>query len=279
MKNQLKILCVALALTLAGQVSADTTWTLASNYGAISSGVTVSAYANTGGTSTANNAALQTIQSATWVNTYGGISNADKPTGSWVNTRGGQGYFACATSQGSDCDSKEGTSPEHAIDNNERYDMALLSFTSSVNLTKVKLGWYSGDSDITVMAYTGAGAPTLIGETYDELVDLGWTTVGNYKNVGTTNPVSTGASVYSSYWLIGAYNPLAAGYAGSGGSTSGFGVGSDNIKLASVTGGVCTGGSGPGCTTTTTEVPEPGSMALFGIALVGLFGLRKYQKS
>ncbi|MBK7564457.1 MAG: PEP-CTERM sorting domain-containing protein [Propionivibrio sp.] len=27
------------------------------------------------------------------------------------------------------------------------------------------------------------------------------------------------------------------------------------------------------------QVPEPGSMALFGVALLGLFGLRKYQKS
>ncbi|MBK7564456.1 MAG: hypothetical protein IPI21_09275 [Propionivibrio sp.] len=48
MKNQFKILCGAVALVVAGQVSADTTWTLASNYGTISSGVTVSAYANTG---------------------------------------------------------------------------------------------------------------------------------------------------------------------------------------------------------------------------------------
>lgn len=84
--------------------------------------------------------------------------------------------------------------------------------------------------------------------------------------------MNTGASVYSSYWLIGAYNPLAAGYSGSPGVASNlFGIGNDNIKLASVTGVVKPPSD--------QKVPEPGSMALFGVALVGLFGLRRQQKS
>ena len=46
MNNQLKIMCSALALLAAGQVSASTTWTLNNTKG---TGVTVSAYSNTGG--------------------------------------------------------------------------------------------------------------------------------------------------------------------------------------------------------------------------------------
>ena len=122
------------------------------------------------------------------------------------------------------------------------------------------------------MAYTGSGAPTLGGKTWATL-GSGWVTIGNYANATTgTNNAVNAANTYSSYWLIGAYNPLAAG------TTSGLGAGNDALKLASVTG--CLTGTGLGCTTTTTsQVPEPGSMALFGIALVGLFGLRKHQRS
>lgn len=263
MKNQFKILCGAVALVVAGQVSADTTWTLASNYGTISSGVTVSAYSNTGGNNNydnyQNNGALQTIQGATWNNVWGGIANADAGTSTYA-------------------DHNEGNYPEHSIDNNERYDMALLSFNSSVKLTSVTLGWHDQDSDMTVMAYTGTDPFTvsgkLTGKTYDQLIGLGWERVGNYSDVVYHDPnnpnnnggtATTGATVYSSYWLIGAYNPLAAG------TNEGWSLGNDNIKLASVTGLVKPPSD--------QQVPEPGSMALFGVALLGLFGLRKYQKS
>lgn len=262
MKNQFKILCGAVTLAMAGQVWADTTWTVASNYGSISSGVTVSAYSNTGGTdnaaNAANNAALQTIEAATWTNTWGGVYNAD----------------ACTS--GSYCDLNENSSPEHSIDNNQRYDMVLLKFDSAVKLSQVKLGWWQTDSDITVLAYTGGtDNPTstgkLTGNTYDQLVaSKGWTAIGNYADVGSTNPVSTGATVYSSYWLIGAYNPLAGG-------SSGWSEQNDYVKLAAVSGIVCTGGTGPNCTPPG-QVPEPGSLALVGLALMGMVGLRKRRQ-
>ena len=133
----------------------------------------------------------------------------------------------------------------------------------------VNIGWSQADSDITVMAYTGAGVPTLTGKTYDQLIGLGWTSIGNYSDIGTgvngSGSASVTTSVYSSYWLIGAYNPLASG------GTEGWAGKADNIKLASVTGVVKPPSD--------QQVPEPGSMTLFGVALLGLFGLRKYQKS
>lgn len=243
MKNQIKILGALVALVVAGQASAATNWTLTGT----PSGVTISALANTGGTNNstnaANNGALQTIQNASWNTSYAGIANAD------------------SCSSGSYCDVNEGNSPEHAIDNNQRYDMALLSFASSVKLTDLKLGWMSGDSDVTVMAYTGVGAPTLIGKTYNQLVGLGWASIGNYSDLGTATAKAINAGgVYSSYWLIGAYNPLAN--PGGGAVT---GSSSDYVKLASVSG-------------VTQQVPEPASLALFGLALLGMLTVRKQQK-
>ena len=262
MKSQIKILCGAVALIVAGQVSATPTWTLSPNNGEIiSSGVTVTvtAIANTGGsdnkTSAANNGATQTIQNATWNSSYGGIKNTD------------------ACSSGLYCDINEGIRPEHAIDNEQRYDMALLSFTSAVRLSNMRLGWTQGDSDVTVMAYQGSGTPSLIGKTFGELISLGWASVGNYSDLGTTTKSINSAGLFSSHWLIGAYNPLANP---GGGSVTGGSTSYDYVKLASV-GGCISGTSG--CNPPGGRVPEPGSLALFGLGVIGMMSLRRRRKA
>ncbi|UCV17407.1 exosortase-dependent surface protein XDP1 [Ferribacterium limneticum] len=285
MKIQFKASFCSVALVFASQVSAAT-WEL---IGTPTAGVSaINAYANTGSTvddasSSANNGASQTIQAAQWVGSYagyGGVTNAE-----------------CTS--GLSCDQNEGGNPEHAMDNNQRYDMVLVSFDSLVQLTSLELSWYKYDSDYTVMAYTGSGNPTdtmsaasIVGKTFTSSM-AGWTVIGSYDgdsyngeksgefNRGITYTPAN-ANVYSSYWLIGAYNPLVGGPT-VGNPNMGTGelnyyqtavksnTGYDYIKLSSVSGNVCT----TGCGSNDNKIPEPGSLALMGIGLVGLLRLRK----
>lgn len=107
----------------------------------------------------------------------------------WANYKDGSGKYLGLGITNNDAysgDTNEGKSPEHSIDNEQRYDMALLTFSEMVKLTDLKLGWTTNDSDVTVMAYKGSGKPTLIGKTFSELVGLGWDSIGNYSDVGTT---------------------------------------------------------------------------------------------
>jgi len=63
-------------------------------------------------------------------------------------------------------DSGETSSPQHAVDNINRYDSLRFDFTSAVRLTQLNIGWMGSDSEITVLAYTGAGVAPLAGLGY-----------------------------------------------------------------------------------------------------------------
>lgn len=158
-------------------------------------------------------------------------------------------------------------SPNHAVDNEGGdFDMLLLSFDEVVELLSIDLGWISGDSDISLLAFTGSSfdSSSLLGKKWQDLVGNGWQSAGNYYNVdygsnsGNVNPTG----ITSQYWLVGAYNDKLGGFSGPNKNLS---SGDDYFKVKGVT------VERP----PVIKVAEPGSLLLLALGLLGIGILRR----
>lgn len=164
-------------------------------------------------------------------------------------------------------------SPQHATDNNGATEAFLIDFGKlSVALNQISIGWYSGDADVSILRYTGANAPVLSGSKVTNLdAAPGWEWVGDYSALKPSNPLNfnTGTNAKTaSWWLVSAYN---SGYSGRA-ATGSLSNGDDYFKLSGFAGSVVDPAP-------SSQVPEPGSFALFGIAVLGFVAARSRSKA
>jgi len=157
---------------------------------------------------------------------------------------------------------ESGTSPNHAVDNYGRFDMVAFFFDEVVDITAASLrsiwtGSHYGDTDISVWIGTETVMPDLTGAT---LTSLDAMYGGHFDNTG---PRETRTAYFNADGEAGNFLLIGAQMASADRD--------DFFKIKALQAFAVEappdGGGG--------AVPEPSSMAVFGIGVLGIAALRR----
>ena len=262
------------SLCLTFSANAASTWQF-SGSSAVLNGETV---ANTNYTGTDANL---TISGAYAANGAGDVGFANGATTWNTSAPGATTLYFSGNGLGMGSDGQ--TAPNHALDNAGNTEAVLLSFSTSVVLTSIGIGYKSGDADISLFRFTGTSktiptvGPNLSGAGANKAAMLatGWELVGNYGDLieAKTEPYNlvNSGNKGSSWWLISAYNSSYG--AATTGSVDG---GNDYFKVYAVAGAKCNSTTDGVCGG---RVPEPGSLALASLAIFGAIYTRRQRKA
>lgn len=286
----------AVGLSIAQDVSAQGTWDLGGG--------------SCNPTTTSPNSAVCAVGSVTatmtaWGGSGGSFTQASlaeyDPSGfgakSGTNETGTNGHHAFdnlvpATGTGSTtgCGSA-GTSTSNC---GGAQEFMLISFGSAkVNLNALSIGYFHGDAEISVYRWDGnsgpAGASGYSGWTLVAAKDMdaGGPSFAINTEANTTNGLVSNSAAqlnkYSSWWMISTYaggfsNTTLGNMQGGAWKLQSFAA---NLCVGNLTGGSAGGGStannnnGASCSTGGGGAPEPGSLALAGLAMVGVLATRR----
>lgn len=161
---------------------------------------------------------------------------------------------------------------QHAIDSKKNrgsktdldFEMVLLSFDHSVNITGLSKSWPTGDnSQFSALAHNSSTPfASFEGSTWEDIATNGaWDVVdnGSLKNDGYMTSLNSSTELFSQYWLVGAYNSVF------GGSLT---EGDDMFKLNGLQTVKYTPHTG------SAVVNAPATIGMFA-ALIGMFILRR----
>lgn len=216
-----------------------------------------------------------TVKATAWSNTGGNDTTSSQGTATPTNVGTLQAAYLGSYSSGlgvgnteiaTNQDNREpADQPEHAMDNDQRYDSILLSFTQKVTLNAVNIGYANGsstgDADISVFAYIGNSGnppsvqPTLTSSTYDALSTSALWKKTSFPGTGP-NAITTPGAGSAQYFLVAAYVPQTGVSDGTN-----LGAGGDYLKVSGVT--------------ASKAVPEPNALLLVGLVMAGLWSTRR----